>query len=170
MCILFFVVGSSLHLMRELIWFKCQSVIIGLSILWNQNWISSWNQPVLINKSKVSCSIKQQEPLMGFKLTPDEHKTSQTCQPCHSLNYFKITAIIKLQSSPLSITAWLKTRHQTHSIMAVLCKPLIGLSFNNHDSQFCPDSKTAINYQGDSSCAPSVYQHNNMNLNIIHCE
>jgi len=31
--------------------------------------ILSWNQPVLSNKSIVSCSRKQREPLMGLKVT-----------------------------------------------------------------------------------------------------
>jgi len=33
----------------------------------NQVRIRSWNQPVLSNEDKVSCSRKQQEPLMGFQ-------------------------------------------------------------------------------------------------------
>jgi len=35
--------------------------------------ICSWNQPVLCNMGEVCCSRKQQELLMGFKLTPDLH-------------------------------------------------------------------------------------------------
>jgi len=31
-----------------------------------------WNQPVLSNEVKVSASIKQQEPLIGFDLTIDK--------------------------------------------------------------------------------------------------
>ena len=33
--------------------------------LWNHARIRSWNQPVVSNKSKVSCSRKQRCPLMG---------------------------------------------------------------------------------------------------------
>ena len=45
--------------------------------------LKSLNQPVLINEGKVSCSIEQLEPLMGFELTPDRHSriTSQMCKP-----------------------------------------------------------------------------------------
>ena len=45
--------------------------------------ICSWNQPVLSNESKVSCSRKQRVPLMGLELTTDKHPliTSQTCYP-----------------------------------------------------------------------------------------
>ena len=35
--------------------------------------IRSWNQPVLSNKGKVSCSRKQQGPLLGLELTTDRH-------------------------------------------------------------------------------------------------
>ena len=34
----------------------------------NHAWICSWNQPVLSNKVKVSCSRKQWKPLWGFEL------------------------------------------------------------------------------------------------------
>jgi len=33
--------------------------------------LGSWNQPVLSNKGKVSCSKKQREPLMGLHLATD---------------------------------------------------------------------------------------------------
>jgi len=39
----------------------------------NRDRICSWNQPVLSNKVKVSCSRKQWEPLMGLELTTDRH-------------------------------------------------------------------------------------------------
>ena len=35
--------------------------------------IRSWNQPVLSNEGKVSCSRKQQGPLLGLELTTDRH-------------------------------------------------------------------------------------------------
>ena len=46
----------------------------------NQAWIRSWNQPVLSNEGKVSCSRKQRKPLTGLELTTDRHPpiTSQT--------------------------------------------------------------------------------------------
>ena len=34
---------------------------------WNQTQIRSWNQPVLSNESKVSCSSKQREPFIGIQ-------------------------------------------------------------------------------------------------------
>jgi len=37
----------------------------------NHAQIRSWNQPLLINEGKVSCSRKQWEPLMGLDLTID---------------------------------------------------------------------------------------------------
>jgi len=42
--------------------------------------ISSWNQPVLNNEGKVTCSRKQRERLVGLELTTDRHPpiTSQT--------------------------------------------------------------------------------------------
>ena len=33
----------------------------------NHTRIRSWNEPVLINEDKVSCSRKKQEPLMGLE-------------------------------------------------------------------------------------------------------
>jgi len=33
--------------------------------------ICSWNKQVLSNEGKVSCSRKQQKPLMGFELMTD---------------------------------------------------------------------------------------------------
>ena len=38
----------------------------------NQVRFRSWSQPVLRNEFKVSCSVKQQEPLMGFELRTDQ--------------------------------------------------------------------------------------------------
>jgi len=35
--------------------------------------IRSWNQPVLSNEGKVSCSRKQRGPLLGLELTTDRH-------------------------------------------------------------------------------------------------
>ena len=37
----------------------------------NHTQINSWNQPVASNVGKVSCSRKQQKPLLGLKLTTD---------------------------------------------------------------------------------------------------
>ena len=42
----------------------------------NHAWIRSWNQPVLSNEGKVSCSRKQQEPLLGLDLTTDRHPST----------------------------------------------------------------------------------------------
>jgi len=42
--------------------------------------IHSWNQPILSNEDNISCSRKQQQPLIGLELTTDRHPliTSQT--------------------------------------------------------------------------------------------
>ena len=45
---------------------RCMSVRLR-----NHDRSRSWNQPVLINEGKVSCSRKQREPLMGFEPTTD---------------------------------------------------------------------------------------------------
>ena len=45
----------------------------------NYAWSHSWNQPVLSNESKVSCSRKQREPLLGLKLTTDRHDADDIC-------------------------------------------------------------------------------------------
>ena len=66
--------------------------------LWNkqffayvkQTQIRSWNQPVLSNESKVSCSRKQRGLLMGLELTTNRYPliTSQTCYPMrHAVSY-----------------------------------------------------------------------------------
>jgi len=49
----------------------------------NHNRIWSWNQPVLSIEGKVSCSSKQQEPLMWLELLADRHPSimSQTRYP-----------------------------------------------------------------------------------------
>jgi len=39
----------------------------------NHAGIRSWNQPVLSNQSKVSCSRKQRGSLMGLELTTDRY-------------------------------------------------------------------------------------------------
>ena len=56
--------------------------------------IRSWNQPVRSNEGKVSCSRKQQEPLLGLKLTTDRHPatTSQTPYPLRhtALQYYSV--------------------------------------------------------------------------------
>ena len=54
-------------------------------------WIHSWNQPVLSNEGKVSCSRKQWEPLIGLELMTDRHPpiTSQTRYPFAQRRPFK---------------------------------------------------------------------------------
>ena len=59
------------YLMRGLIWHLSQYSIrpsIILVWLWNHAWIHSWNQPVLSNKGKVSCSRKQREKNVAVTL------------------------------------------------------------------------------------------------------
>jgi len=66
-----------------------------LSAYVNHPPIRSWNQPVLSNKSKVFCSRKQLEPLMGLKLTTNRHSPimSQTRYPLHHHVPVKVTYI-----------------------------------------------------------------------------
>ena len=49
----------------------------------NHAQILSWNQPILSNEGKVSCSRKQGWLLLGLELTTDRHPstTSQTRYP-----------------------------------------------------------------------------------------
>ena len=49
----------------------------------NHDSMRSWNQPVLRNDGKVSCSRKQRVPLMGLEMTTDKHPliTSQKRYP-----------------------------------------------------------------------------------------
>ena len=57
------------YITRGLIWHLRQSSTwpsFFLVWLWNYARILSWNQPVLSNKGKVSCSKKQRGPLMGL--------------------------------------------------------------------------------------------------------
>mgnify|MGYP000488247438 CR=1 FL=1 len=61
----------------------------------NQARIRSWNEPVLSNEGKVSCSRKQRGPLLGLELTTDRHPptTSQTRYPlCHAAPYVLVEA------------------------------------------------------------------------------
>ena len=46
----------------------------GTSVNINNARIRSWNQPVLINESKVTLFKKQREPSMGSELTSDMHQ------------------------------------------------------------------------------------------------
>ena len=58
-----------------LIWHLSRSSIrpsLFLVWLWNHARIRSWNQPVLSNKRKVSCSRKQRGPLVGLEPTTSE--------------------------------------------------------------------------------------------------
>jgi len=54
----------------------------------NKAQIHSWNQPVLSNKGKISCSRKQLEPLVGLELTTDplwcRHSTLFAMPGCFS--------------------------------------------------------------------------------------
>ena len=52
----------------------------------NHAQIHAWNQPVLSNEGKVSCSRKQREPLMGLQLTPDRLPPN-TCQTLYPLRH-----------------------------------------------------------------------------------
>ena len=52
----------------------------------NQVWNCYWNQSVLSNEVKVSCSRNQREPCLGLKLTTDRHQPT-TSQPCYPLRH-----------------------------------------------------------------------------------
>ena len=47
---------------------------------------NSWNQPVLSNEGKLSCSRKQQEPLTGLELTTDKLQVRRSALPTAPLN------------------------------------------------------------------------------------
>jgi len=52
--------------------------------------IRSWNQPVLNNVSKVSCSRKQWEPLTELKLTTDRLPSIKSQTHCDTVFLFDI--------------------------------------------------------------------------------
>jgi len=55
----------------------------------NDTLIRYWNQPVLNNEGKVSCSRKQRQPLMWLELMIDEHLTFMS-QTCNSLRHTRV--------------------------------------------------------------------------------
>ena len=57
---------TSIYLQFILIYFSLIAYV-------NHARIRSWNQPVLSNQSKVSCSRKQRGPLMGLELTTNRY-------------------------------------------------------------------------------------------------
>ena len=73
--------------------FKFDCVISNITFE-NHAPIHSWNQPVLSNEGKVSCSSKQLGSLMRFKLTTDRIM-SQTLYPVHHV--FKIVEMYLLR-------------------------------------------------------------------------
>ena len=66
--------------------------------------IRSWNQPVLSNESKVSCSRKQRGPLMGLELTTDRYPpiTSQTRYP------LRHPASVRVRHCPKTVMKYLQ--------------------------------------------------------------
>ena len=62
--------------------------------------IHYWNQPVLSNKSKVSCSMKQLGPLMGLKLTTGRYPAI-TSQMRHPMCHARWTGVETFSESPL---------------------------------------------------------------------
>ena len=93
---------------REFIWFKCQSTIRLQFIsvrLRNQTRIHSWDQPVLHNEGKVFFSRKQQEPLKVANHESDALTFS------HFLMYTPINCKITLHCCTLAFNPkWKKTR------------------------------------------------------------
>jgi len=65
--------------------------------------IHSWNQPVLSNEGKVSCSTKYWESLLGLKLTTDRHPQTMS-QTRYQLHFFvhkyKKLVVMLIQSQP----------------------------------------------------------------------
>ena len=75
----------------------------------NHAQIRSWNQPVLSNESKVSCSMKQRGPLMGIELTTDRYPpiTSQTCYPLrHAASRIGFSGLYIPQEHYFICTLW----------------------------------------------------------------
>ena len=82
--------------------------------------IRSWNQPVLSNESKVSCSRNKRGPLMGLELMTDKYPsiTSQTRYPLRhaaSMYVFNNGSHTKDMLSLLLIQTLLKTIQILHS-------------------------------------------------------
>ena len=51
--------------------------------MWIHAWIRSWNQPVLSNKGKVSCSRKQRASLMGLEPTTNTLRSFKSIRILH---------------------------------------------------------------------------------------
>jgi len=91
--------------------------------------IHSWNQPLLSNEGKVSCSRKQQGPLLGLELTTDRHPptTSQTSYPLRqaaftkSLRFYMFDSILHIC---LCIFFALSNTSLFHDITSVQSSPL----------------------------------------------
>ena len=68
--------------------------------------IRSWNQPVLSNQSKVSCSRKLRGPLMGLVLTTDRYPPI-TSQTRYQLRQCALTVVIHVIARICIYCVWL---------------------------------------------------------------
>ena len=68
-----------------------KSILLQLILvrLWTHARIRSWNQPVLSNKGKVSCSMIQRGPLMGLEHTTStlRIRSATHCTTVHRVEY-----------------------------------------------------------------------------------
>ena len=89
----------------------------------NHIWICSWNQPVLSNEGKVSCSKKQWEILMGFKCKTDQLIVSLfshfTTQPHCIFPLYLCKLILELLS--LSLHFFVRHAKATSSTYLIYC-------------------------------------------------
>ena len=111
----------------------------------NHAQIRSWNQPVLSNEGKVSCSGKQRGPLLGLELMTDRHRptTSQTSYPlrhcfiifCTVPNRFKKCQNASFRDIVFKILAYYLTPPYKHQ---VLDPPLVKPSWSRLEYQLLP--------------------------------
>ena len=79
----------------------------GIVWLWNHAQIHSRNQPVLCNEGKVTCSRKQREPLMVFKLKTDQLQV-RCAYPLGHAALLKTDLLVSFMNIG---TAWWKGHH-----------------------------------------------------------
>jgi len=81
----------------------------------NHAQICSWNQPVLSNEGKISCSRKQLEPLMGLELTTDRRDIHNATPPIREtvVTIYDIRMLLQQISILLSKYTFRKYTFQT---------------------------------------------------------
>ena len=88
----------------------------------NHAQIRSWNQPVLSNEGKYSCSMKQREPLLGLKLTADRYPLTHDYDfDYYPLCHAPLSHVLKLdtKSTPRIFNGITLTVLILHSIICV---------------------------------------------------